>query len=231
MRRGLLGSATEAEWAAGAFPLAWLSRPNAGAKRKPAIREIIMTPKQRTGFYIPKWLAVAKAYDWVMVGGRLLADLEAQWEAAAKFSIIARNLVRDVNTKARGLASAERRAATADDLRHAINLVASKGRHESATKLSNAELNEFARICAVLLNPFEDLATVIPYLHPEEDDRQRAIGYLRKLSYEAQLRAIAGNMFGTKEWDGLALAQLNRLVLVVKGSGRGKFSQRATQPF
>lgn len=188
-----------------------------------------MTESQRKFFYFPKWLAVARKLDWSMMDGRLIADLDAQWEFAAMFSTISRDLVRQIIGRARELAGREARATTADDLRHALNHVASKGRHESATRLSNADLNEFDRICRLLCNPFEDLNSAIPYLNPEDDDRKRAIAYLRKLSHEAQLRAISENAFKTRDWGALNLALLNRLILIVQKSGRTK--QPANQPF
>jgi hypothetical protein len=188
-----------------------------------------MTDAQRTRFYLPKWLAVAKALDWRMVGGRLLADLAEQFAGAAMFSPIARDLVREIITRARTLAASEQRAATADDLRHACNQVASRGRQASATKLTNSELNEFARCMAVLLQPFEDLTTAIPYLNPAEDDRRRAVDYLRKLSYEVRLRAISENAFRTRDWESLNQDRLNWLIQEVKQTGRVK--RPANQPF
>jgi len=191
-----------------------------------------MTPKQRTNFYIPKWLAVSKPFDWVMVGGRLLGDLDAQWSAAATFSRLACELVREIITRARSLAAGEQRAVTADDLRHALNQVASRGRTHSATKLSNAELNEFDRICNVLRNPIEDLNTTIPFVNKEADDRQRAVAYLNKLSYEAQLRAISDNAFHTKEWELLPLERLNWMIQAVKATKTNqRFPRREAQPF
>ena len=185
-----------------------------------------MTEAQRTRFYFPAWLPAAKALDWVMVDGRLLADLGTQWHEAAKFSTIACELVREIIGAAQRLAAAEQRAVTATDLRHAANQVASRGRTTSGAKLSNKELNEFARMCAVIRNPFENLNSAIPFIHPAEDDRQRSIAYLRRLSYEGQLRAISENMFKTREWESLPAASLDKLILVVKKSGRTRY-----QPF
>ena len=189
-----------------------------------------MTPKQRTNFYIPKWLAVAKAFDWVMVGGRLLGDMEAQHAVAPTLSPVACELVREIIGRAQRLAVGEQRAVTADDLRHAINQVASRGRTHSATKLTNAELNEFDRICNVLRNPIEDLNTTIPFVNKEEDDRRRAIQYLNKLSYEAQLRAISERAFDTREWETLEKPKLDWMIQTVKASSsHRRFA--AAQPF
>lgn len=185
-----------------------------------------MTPLQRTRFYFPAWLPAAKALDWVMVDGRLLADLDTQWHDAAKFSTIACELIREIIGAAQRLAALEQRAVTATDLRHATNQVASRGRTASGVKLNNRELNEFARMCAVIRNPFENLNSAIPFIHPAEDDRQRSMAYLRRLSYEGQLRAISENMFKTKEWESLNASCLDRLILVVKNSRRTKY-----QPF
>jgi hypothetical protein len=181
-----------------------------------------MTESQRTRFYFPKWAEVAQHMGWRMQQGRLAEDLAAQWECAATFSPLARDLVRAIIDGAIRLTRPEQRAVTVDDLRHALNLVASNGRTASSAKLTNPELNEFARICALLRSPFEDLNTTLPYLNPAEDDRQRSIAYLRRLSYDGQLRAISENMFKTREWETLNNSLLGRLILVVKKSGRTK---------
>ena len=192
-----------------------------------------MTDKQRKYFYLPPWLAVAKAFDWVMVGGRLLADLDAQFETAATFSTIARDLTREIITRARSLAAGEQRAVTADDLRHACNQTASRGRQASATKLTNAELNEFARMMAVLQQPFENLNSALPYLNKAEDDRQRAVRYLNKLSYEAQLIAICERAFeGRRDWENLDKSRLDWMIQTVKETkSNQRFPRREAQPF
>ena len=192
-----------------------------------------MTPNQRKFFYIPKWLAVAKPFDWVMVGGRLLADLDEQYEGAARFNRVACELVREIITRSRALAAREQRAVTADDLRHALNQVASRGRTDSATKLTNLEFNEFDRIHVLLREPFkEDLNDVKVYVNKVEDDRQRAIRHLNKLSYEAQLRAISDNAFHTKEWESLPLERLNWMIQTVKDTkSNQRFPRREALPF
>jgi hypothetical protein len=183
-----------------------------------------MTPAQRTHFYFPKWLPTAARLDWVMVGGRLLADVAAQFEAAGKFSPLARDLVRDIIVRAQALAAGEHRAVTADDLRHACNLVASQGRTASATKLSNAELNAFDRLCAVLRRPFgDDLTPVIPFVNPAEDNRQRSLQHLRKLANEGRLRAIAKNTWGISDWEGLDQARLDALIAEIKKNAWPKY--------
>jgi len=76
------------------------------------------------------------------------------------------------------------------------------------------------------------LNTTIPFVNKEADDRQRAVAYLNKLSYEAQLRAISDNAFHTKEWELLPLERLNWMIQAVKATKTNqRFPRREAQPF
>ena len=134
--------------------------------------------------------------------------------------------------KARGLAAAEMRAATAEDLRHGCNCLASNGRYTSSSKFTQRDLNQFDRLCAVLRDPWDFNATHA-WLNPQEDDRQRTLKYLRKLSYDEQLAAISRNAFDTTDVDGLSQNQLDWRVQTVKAGSQRKYPQstRAPQPF
>jgi len=184
-----------------------------------------MTEAQRKHFYFPAWLKTAAALDWRMVGGRLLANLEEQLIGAQRWPDHARDLVTGIITNAQQTAARERRAVNADDLRHSCNWAASSltaeghlrptGGKSSATRLTNSELNQFVRICGVLRDPW-NLTATIAAVDPAEDNRQRTIAYLRKLTHEARLIAIARNAWGTADWESLEQARLDALVAEIK---------------
>jgi hypothetical protein len=155
-----------------------------------------MTPEQRKRFYFPIWGATAAALDWRMTGGRLSADLSQQLCGSAAWPDHARDLIQGIIASAEAAAGVERRAANADDLRHACNRVASGNKHSSSGKFSQHDLNRFDRLCAVLRNLW-DLTATIAWLDLKEDDRMRTIGYLKKLTHEGRLIAIARNAWHT----------------------------------
>lgn len=190
-----------------------------------------MTADQRKYFYFPLWSALAKACDWKMEGGRLMTDLDLQLRAAVHFPDHARQLVTDIITKAKAEAQQDQRAATADDLRHACNLVASGGKTASSTKFTQRHLNHFDRLCAVLTDP-ENVSATIAWLNPNEDDRQRTIRYLAKLANEGRLRAIALNAWGVSDWETLDQARLDALQAELKKNAWSKYPRKtAGQPF
>jgi hypothetical protein len=191
-----------------------------------------MTDSQRKYFYFPIWSALAKACDWKMEGGRLLGDLDAQSKVSRQWPAHARGLLAEVIAKAQAAARPEQRSATADDLRHACNLVASGGRTASSSKFSQQHLNQFDRLASVLINPW-DVSATIAWMNPEEDDRQRTLTYLRKLANEGRLRAIALNAWGVSDWETLDQARLDALQAEVKSNAWKKYPRKETaaQPF
>lgn len=189
-----------------------------------------MTTDQRKYFYFPLWSALAKACDWKMESGRLLADLPFQLRAAVRFPAHAHSLLNAVITSAQAVARREQRGVTADDLRHACNLVASGGKTDSAGSMTQRHLNHFDRLCAVLRDPW-NLSATIAWADPAEDDRKRTVEYLRKLANEGRLIAISLNAWGISEWETLDQARLDALQAEVKKNAWKKYPQPAGQPF
>ena len=191
-----------------------------------------MNDAQRKHFYFPIWNETAARLDWKMAGGRLVADLQAQLHGAESFPEHAAPLVQQIISSAQNVATAERRAVTAEDLRYACNRIASGGKHESSSKFTQRHLNQFDRLCAVLRDPW-DLTATIAWTDPAEDDRKRTLVFLRKLANEGRLRAIALNAFGTHDVDTLNQAQLDSLTAEIKKGAWSKFPRRekAGQPF
>lgn len=189
-----------------------------------------MTEAQRKHFYFPIWRDTAAKLDWKMESGRLLADLDVQKRSANNFPDHAATEFSNIINAAQLLAGKEQRAVTADDLRHACNRIASGGHHESSTKFSRRDLNQFDRLCAVLRDPW-DMNAMIAWENPDEDDRKRTVEYLRTLANEGRLRAIALNAWGTADWETLDQARLDALQAEIKKGAWSKYPRKTGQPF
>jgi hypothetical protein len=188
-----------------------------------------MSPEQRKYFYFPKlWAPLARAMDWRMEGGRLVANLDEQLAIAVNFPPEAQQLLQELIAAAQGIAAGEHRATTSEDLRHACNLVASAGKTGSSDRLSQRNLNHFERMRNLLLNPWDDMNAMIAWLNPAEDDRQRSVVYLRTQADEARLRAISVNAWQTRDWETLDQAQLDALMAEVKRGAWKRHGRSAT---
>ena len=183
-----------------------------------------MTDAQRKYFYFPLWLGLARALDWRMEGGRLTADLDEQLKAAERWPEHAAKLATVIILRARLTADGEKRAVTAEDLRHACNVQASGGSTDSATSMTQRHLNHFGRLCAVLRDPW-DLTATMAWLNPAEDDRLKTVEWIRKLAPEARLMAISRNAWQTEDWASQDQARLDSLAAELRKaawSGRGR---------
>lgn len=172
-----------------------------------------MTENQRKYFYFPAWLACARANDWRMVGGRLLADLPAQLEKCNALPEPAAGVLFDVIHKAMALAAQDHCAVTADHLRHACNAIA--GGNSSSGKLNNGQLSKTVNLFNLLAEP-ENLTCVMHWLNPEEADRVSLADHIGRLAHEAQLRAISVNAWNTSEWRDQSIDRLRWLLREVK---------------
>ncbi|HEY4415722.1 MAG TPA: hypothetical protein VGO57_08525 [Verrucomicrobiae bacterium] len=181
-----------------------------------------MTDAQRTDFYIPKWLEIQAKTDWRIVGGRLVADLDAQLSAARNFPDHAQELLCAIIKHARQIAQTECRAVIADDLRRGCNFVAAKGRTDSSRKFGRTDFNHFDRVHAVLVDPW-DLTATMAWMDPAEDDRKRTLIYLRKIANEGRLRAITLNAWSTSDVDSLDQARLDALIAEIKKNAWSKY--------
>ena len=189
----------------------------------------MMTEKQQRRFYFPAWNECARANDWVMVRGRLLADLVAQRQEFLKWPQVAADAGLSVLDYAEQLGLQEHRVVTAEDLRHGCNLVATAGRKQSSEALTNAELNRVVVLFRLLKEP-EDLDAVMEWLHPDIADKRSLVGYLKRLAPEATLIAICRNAFGTIYWEGLDESKLRWLIKTVKEKNRSWRTSNSQRP-
>lgn len=171
-----------------------------------------MTTDQRNRVYFPAWRPFAKARGWVMKDGRLVADLAAQ--RAATISSPAREELIRVLDLAESIAGKSHRAVTAtepaNDLRHACNYVATKGRTMSSDPMNNRDLNQFLRLLRLLADP-DDLTAVGDWLNPAEADRKDYVRWMARTMKEATLIAIARNTWDTADWESRTMDQLKWL--------------------
>jgi len=180
-----------------------------------------MTEKQRKFFYFPAWNRCARICDWVMVRGRLLADLRKQREelverARPSLASPAWKAGLQVLDYAEQLARQEHRSVTAADLRHACNLVATGGRKSGSDGLTNHEVNRVVTLFD-LLQDGENMDCVMKWDHPEIADKEALVKYLRKMAGETTLCAISRNAFGTIFWEDLETQKIIWILKLVKG--------------
>lgn len=171
-----------------------------------------MTDKQLTKFYLPAWSRLAKALNWRMEDGRMLAerlprhghptaDQEYQkvWDAADSF------------------AWQSQRAVRPDDLRHAVNCVAT-GR-VSAKEMDNKQTNRVVSLMKLLTDP-DNLKAVSEWLDPDIAEKR---GLLERINlHRAYAINIARDQFRTPDLDSLKVEQLRTLVWTVTNRHRAK---------
>lgn len=168
--------------------------------------------------YWRRWGAVTRANHWRLVTGRLAPD--AVLAASEPHCRVA--------AAARQLAQAEAKGLTPDHLRHACHLVA-LGRDKSHRQFTNREFDSLLNwwgderaITGLLIAP-DDLASHIHQDAPELKARERLLLGLRRNFREGYVAKIAGDLYGTRDWQQLGdadLANLNHLLHTRPGSRR-----------
>lgn len=186
-----------------------------------------MTSAQRIRFYFPAWRKCAAANDWVMVRGRLVADLAAQatdtFGPDHPLTILKPRLI----GIARRLALQEHRSVTADDLRRACNFIVS-GKSIHSDDLNNSQVSRVVDLFH-LLQDENDFDAVAKWENPQLSERESMKRYLAKLAPDATVRAIAANAFGTRLWEDLEDGEIRWLLKTVKGQ-RNVGQRNKSQP-
>lgn len=193
------------------------------------LMEIDMTKAQMLSFYFPAWRRCAAALGWVMVEGRIKADLVEQ--SAMLLPEPAGTAMRDVIQSAGKLADAAGRPVNSEDLRHACNLVATG--EESSKRLTNAHTNRVVALFRLLAAP-EDLTAITEWLHPENAVRRGYIASIRKRAPEAYAQRVAAGKsgFASKHYEDLPLTQLRNLTMTIVNRSRRRLMQPAPEcPF
>lgn len=168
-----------------------------------------MTREQLIRFYFPRWHSCAKANDWRMVGGRLLATRRKS-DAAT----LAGQLHQAVWTAAEQIALQGHRAVTAEDLRHACT-VAALGRYKSSKDFDNKEADRVTTLFRLLENP-DDIDAMMDWNDPERSARRRVMWSIEHAAPEGYVRRIAEDRFGTSRWEDLEIHQLRQLAVTLK---------------
>jgi hypothetical protein len=188
-----------------------------------------MTEAQQRRFYFPAWNTCSVANKWFMQRGRLAADLAEQREEYSTWPDPASEVYLKVVTAAEQLALQQHRGVTADDLRHACNVVAT-GRQSSGT-LDNKQTNRVVSLFRLLTDP-DDLDAVMNWLNPERLEAASFDSFLLKRANEAAIIAIARNagflnQFET-DWKSLPIEKKRWIAKKVKDRqpSRKRFYQR-----
>jgi len=184
----------------------------------------------QTTLHWRRWSACADANDWVMQNQRLSADAR-RTEAASIYHRLVWKTARELSLQRHG-------AITADDLRHSCYLVATTKVPgwpqrlrpvDSMKDLDNRTFSRWLALIDLLIEP-DNLDATIKWEHPEQGARETLLASLRKAAPEATVRAIAGNAFGTHDWESLDAGQLAWLRRKL-GERQKKWSRPVEQPF
>ncbi len=177
-----------------------------------------MTDAQLTRFYLPNWGRCAAALDWRMQAGRLLAARQPVHGHPT-----ADALYQQVWSMADQFAMQSQRAVRPDDLRHAVNYVATS--RVSAKEMNSAQANRAVALMKLLADP-DNLTAVTEWSNPELAEKR---GLMERLGFNrAYAATIARDQFGTVDLDDLDCGQLRKLVWTV--SNRHRAMARAQRP-
>ncbi|HWD19107.1 MAG TPA: hypothetical protein VHB20_07495 [Verrucomicrobiae bacterium] len=159
-----------------------------------------MTPAQKTK-YFRYWSDACRVHAWRMQKGCMVSagPLAADSEHV--------HCVMSVATK---LASQKHRAVTSDDIRHAVNFIATKGRELSSQRLTNKEISRVFLLLRLLIDA-DDLEAVNEWIHPELDVRRGLIARIGKVP-GAYVAEIARDRFGSMSWENLPTDSLLKLL-------------------
>lgn len=182
-----------------------------------------MTDAQLTKFYLPNWTRCANALGWRMQSGCLTAARQPVHGHPTSDA-----LYQQVWSMAEQFAMQSQRAVRPDDLRHAVNYVATN--RVSAKEMNSAQANRAVALMKLLADP-DNLAAVTEWSNPDLAEKR---GLLERLSFHrAYAVNIARDQFGTADLDALDVGQLRKLVWTVTNRHRAKArkTREETQPF
>ena len=174
-----------------------------------------MTPAQQRRFYFPAWTAAARAHGWRMASGRCASHRLECWANPQSNEIYQR-----IGVLAAARATAEIRALSPDDFRHACHIVAI-GHDKSSSDLTNAETDRIVALFRILAHP-DSLAAAMAWHNPAAERRKRVMWYLSNRCVESYLVAVCRHKFGTDNWRGLDDRRLGQLHMTIKNRARGQ---------
>ena len=191
-----------------------------------------MTPAQQRRFYFPAWQDAARRRGWLMMDGRLMADLDAPLWLPIEHPLT--DLLPAIHARARELASAEHRAPQPNDLRHACHHVA-LGRDLSSKRMNSSQTDRVVALFRLIADP-ENLAPLTAWAEPDASKCRRYVRACRLLATDAYILAIARDKFcpGDFEppfWESLRLPHLAQLLLTLRNrcAGNVRVSESARE--
>jgi hypothetical protein len=150
--------------------------------------------------YGPAWGRVCEANQWRQARGRLVP--EARGPGFSRFHAL-------VWARSDQHALAEHKGVGVENLRRGCNAVIT-GRFCSTWDLTNFQFTRLLNLFDLLIDP-DNLAAVIRWEHPENDERAWKIALLRRLRHDAQIAHVSQDLFQTMNWEELPLPQLEAL--------------------
>ena len=160
-----------------------------------------MTSKQLLNFYLPAWNR-AWEHLWVK-DGKNIASKPGRRES---------DHLDQVETCAAQMARKESRPMRREDLRHAVNLVAT-GR-KSSKQMTNTQINQAVALLDLLIDP-ESLAAAQKLTNPEVAQRAAYLDQIGRTPYAYAL-AICRSKYKTNDWNNLSFIELREFAMTLR---------------
>ncbi len=163
-----------------------------------------MTPKQNL-YYWRLWGEACESRGWKMKKGILQQHPSESLQESEILQIAARR------------ATANHRATTPDDLRHACHILAA-GRDCSHTALKQGEIDKLIAIFKLLIDP-TNIDAAIQQEHPALGEQRRIVHKIRQFAPEAYIDAICRAQFSADYvapfWEDLPISCLRNLSITI----------------
>jgi hypothetical protein len=125
---------------------------------------------------------------------------------------------RCVFAAAQRLAGQQHRAVTLDDLRHGLHLVAI-GKARSHKDFSNADFSKYLNTAKLVIDE-TNLGAAIKAANPELIERENIEWQLRHRCYEAYVRGVSSDIYGSTQYELLETWQLKALYQTLRGRAK-----------
>ena len=180
-----------------------------------------MTESQRLNFYFPAWNRL-----WKTLKVLTLEQMEERFRSAHGPAC---ELGLKVITVARQIANSQ---VTAEELRHACNVVATAGGSgspkASCKGMNHGEVQRVVSLFDLLAEP-DSIKAVEAWLHPEVASARGLVKVIERAAPEGLLRHIFMNAFDSSEWREGTRQQLVWLLKQVKGRKNLQKETKATK--
>ena len=181
-----------------------------------------MTESQRLNFYFPAWNRL-----WKTLKVLTLEQMEERFRSAHGPAC---ELGLKVITVARQIANSQ---VTAEELRHACNVVATAGGSgspkASCKGMNHGEVQRVVALFDLLAEP-DSIKASMAWGDPDDASKRGLIAVIQKAAPEGLLAHIFLNAFDSREWKSGTKQQLVWLLKQVKGRKRTQRAQKEEVP-